>query len=167
MQKNYLPEDQDNALRIVRTRRTEKKKRFLISAKPKEPNEWIFLADHFLDWCRKTDSIDIEEYAIENRYPPFKFLGWHSENDYFADALDLGTYMIGQRRLKAQTNRDKEIYRTMPLYDKCLAEYESSLKKGNHQEDQGQTINICDCQKWPSSDLVKIPKPKLASEPDL
>lgn len=125
---------------------------------PKTEAEWISLTDDMLAWAHQETSFAIEDFPLSRGYSPHKFYKWQKHNEYFAEALEFTTYMVGSRRERAARERlfdSSIILKTMPLYN---YEYREFLldKVRAHQETRASKIE-------PKTQFITVEIPRFIS----
>jgi hypothetical protein len=96
---------------------------------PQNTPEWINLGEKILGWAHKGLSIDIDDFAREYGYNPYKLYGWADKNETFREYFQKATYIVGGRRNEALKDKDKLIMRTLHKYDLRLKEIEDEARK--------------------------------------
>lgn len=128
---------------------------------PKDPTEQNAVADQLVYWSLYTDSLNIDEFAIINRYSPYRLWKIRESNDYFAERLEFAKHTLALRIEEAvEDNKGKKDYtlaiKKFPLYNREYREYlDSRLPERKSPEHQGDIVyKLVEIERCPSSSLV-------------
>jgi len=127
--------------------------------KPFNDHQWIYLAQRLIEFAELESSLFIDVFPLSWGYSPYKFKKkWFSENETFAEALELATAMINQRRNQMLTFSKEIVDRKdwldrRPLYDKEYLEYLKEKDAVKNDAIKGSvTVQVMPI---PNSDIVK------------
>ncbi len=102
---------------------------------PTDIEEQNALADELLKWVSNV-VYELEDFPISKSMAPTRFYAIASNNEYFAEALDLARYVISSRLQKGLREKtiDKDyVMRMLPIYNQDFRSY--MLAKIKQSED--------------------------------
>lgn len=115
----------------MNARRKEKKEQLWNNRKPTTKSEWVALGELLISWSQTSDSVTIDDFGILYKYGPHRISKWVDDSEDFAEAWEIATYNVGQRRNKLWKNSDKLLEKSLSLYDWRIRDREDELKKAD------------------------------------
>ncbi len=118
---------------LMNARRREKKQQLWMSHKPKLKSEWTALSELLISWAKTSDSISIDDFAVQHNYGIHRLAKWVADSEEFAEAWEIATQQVLQRRNKVWRDADKLLSRTLTLYDWRLRDLEDEKEKQKNE----------------------------------
>lgn len=121
---------------------------------PETELEYQELADAFIEWSKKEDTLTFNSFPLSLMIPVSSFDTYPEKSEYFAKAYDIALRTIGARRerLAREGKANSQIVlATMPLYDPEYKKWLRSLKQKEQEQAGNITVVI---EKFPESNVV-------------
>lgn len=101
------------------------------------------LADEFVEWSEKDDSIVYGDFPASKGISPSKFR--NIKNDYFQDRFEVAMHNIASRREKLTFDNKKNTFvwgKNLAVYDKEYREYERQKDEEDFNKARDLIINL-------------------------
>lgn len=130
---SYNTPDTAEGVILMNARRKQKQEQLWMTSKPKNKSEWTKLSELLISWAKTSDSITIDDFAVDYHYGIHRLAKWVNDSEEFAEAWEIATQYVLRRRNKVWRDADKLLSRTLTLYDWRLRDLEDEKEKQKNE----------------------------------